>query len=381
MKTANPNKVQKSSSPTVAEDPRWARIVARDKTADGHLWYSVSTTGVYCRPSCPSRLANPTNVQIHDTLESAKATGLRPCKRCKPDGASIEAENAALVAKACRIIEESEEELPLQELAHAIGRSPSYFHRIFKATTGLTPKDYAAGHRAKKIRQRLATGNTVTEAIYDAGFNSSGRFYEKSTDILGMTPSQYRAGGANEEIRFAVGQTSLGAILVASSKKGVASILLGDDPDDLVRNLQDRFPKAHLIGADRDYETLIAKVVGLVETPGTSLNLPLDVRGTAFQQRVWQALQEVPVGETVSYAEIARRIGSPNAVRAVASACAANNLAVAIPCHRVVRMDGSLSGYAWGVERKRVLLDRELSRRNSDSKAKEAQGSNREVMA
>jgi len=370
MKTATPNTTLSLASPSVADDPRWARIVARDKAADGHFWYSVSTTGVYCRPSCPSRIANPKNVQIHDSLESAKATGFRPCRRCKPDGASIEAENAELVAKACRVIEESEEELALEELSGVIGRSPSYFHRIFKTVTGLTPKDYAAAHRAKKLRQRLASGNTVTEALYDAGFSSSGRFYEKSTDMLGMTPSRYRAGGADEEIRFAVGQTSLGAILVASSGKGVAAILLGDDPDELVRNLKDRFPKAHLIGADRDYEALIAKVVGLVETPGRGLNLPIDVRGTAFQQRVWQALQKVPAGETVSYAELARRIGSPKAVRAVASACAANNLAVAIPCHRVLRMDGSLSGYAWGVERKRALLGREQSQRTSDSKAR-----------
>jgi AraC family transcriptional regulator of adaptative response/methylated-DNA-[protein]-cysteine methyltransferase len=354
-----PTKTQKSALPSVADDPRWARIVARDKTADGDLWYSVSTTGVYCRPSCPSRIANPKNVQLHNSLESAKATGFRPCKRCNPDGASVAAENAALVAKACRIIEESEEEPSLEELADEIGRSPSYFHRVFKATTGLTPKDYAAGHRARKVRQGLASGNTITEAIYDAGFNSSGRFYEKSTDMLGMTPSRYRAGGADEEIRFAVGQTSLGAILVASSKKGVAAILLGDNPDGLVRNLQDRFPKAHLIGADSDYEALIARVVGFVETPGTGLSLPLDVRGTAFQQRVWQALQEIPAGTTVSYSELAQRIGSPRAVRAVAGACAANNLAVAIPCHRVVRNDGSVSGYAWGVERKRALLDRE----------------------
>jgi AraC family transcriptional regulator of adaptative response/methylated-DNA-[protein]-cysteine methyltransferase len=271
----------------------------------------------------------------------------------------MEAENAGLVEKACRMIEESEEEISLEELADAIGLSSSYFHRIFKVVTGLTPKAYAAGHRAKKVREGLAAGNTVTEAIYDAGFSSSGRFYEKSTDMLGMTPSRYRAGGADEEIRFAVGQTSLGAMLVASSRKGVAAILLGDDPDELVRNLQDRFPKAHLIGADRDYEALVAKIVGLVETPGTGLNLPLDVRGTAFQQRVWRALREVPGGETISYAEVARRIGSPKAVRAVASACAANHLAVAIPCHRVVRMDGSLSGYAWGIERKRELIRRE----------------------
>jgi AraC family transcriptional regulator, regulatory protein of adaptative response / methylated-DNA-[protein]-cysteine methyltransferase len=353
----------KPTPPSVADDPRWARIVARDKTADGRLWYSVSTTGVYCRPSCPSRTANPENVQLHDTLESAQATGFRPCKRCNPDGPSIECENAALVAKACRIIERSEEEPSLEELADAVGRSPSYFHRMFKAATGVTPKEYAAAHRAKRVRQGLASGNSVTEAIYDAGFNSSGRFYEKSTDMLGMTPSQYRAGGTNEEIKFAVGQTSFGAILVASSKKGVAAILLGNDPDELVRNLQDRFPKAHLIGADQDYEALVARVVAFVEKPEIGLDLPLDVRGTAFQQRVWRALQEIPVGETVSYAEIARRIGRPKAVRAVASACAENNLAVAIPCHRVVRVDGSLSGYAWGVERKRALLDREGSQK------------------
>jgi AraC family transcriptional regulator, regulatory protein of adaptative response / methylated-DNA-[protein]-cysteine methyltransferase len=352
---------QKTTHTAVRDDPRWARIVARDRTADGHFWYSVATTGVYCRPSCPSRTANPKNVQMHDSLQAAKATGFRPCKRCNPDGLSIDGENAAIVAQACRLIEQSEEEPSLNDLAEAVCRSASYFHRMFKATTGLTPKDYAAAHRAAKVRQSLECGNSVTEAIYDAGFNSSGRFYEKSTRMLGMTPSQYRCGGADEEIHFAVGETSLGAILVASSKKGVASILLGNDPDELVRNLQDRFPKAHLIGADRDYEVLVARVVGFVESPGLGLDLPLDVRGTAFQQRVWQALQEIPLGQTVSYAEIARRIGAPKAVRAVAGACAANNLAVAIPCHRVVRNDGLLSGYAWGVERKRVLLNREAA--------------------
>ena len=347
------------NSPSVADDPRWARIVARDKTADGQLWNSVSTTGVYCRPSCPSRLPNPRNVRIHDSLESARATGLRPCKRCHPDGPSIDAGNAALVAKACRMIAESEAEPSLEALADAIGRSPSHLHRIFKGVTGLTPKEYAAAHRAKKVRRGLSSGHNVTETIYDAGFNSSGRFYERSTDMLGMTPSQYRAGGTNEEIRFAVGQTSLGALLVASSTKGVAAILLGGDPDELVRDLQDRFPKAHLVGGDRDYERLVARVVGFVEAPGIGLDLPLDVRGTVFQQRVWKALREIPAGETVSYAELARRIGSPGAVRAVANACAANNLAVAIPCHRVVRNDGGLSGYAWGVERKAALLRKE----------------------
>ncbi len=347
------------SAAATESDPRWAQVASRDRTADGQFWYSVATTGIYCRPSCPSRTANPKNVGLHATLAEAMATGFRPCKRCNPDGLSNEAENAALVAKACRIIEESEEEPSLDDLAEAVGRSPSYFHRLFKSTTGLTPKDYAAAHRAAKVREGLSVGQSITEAMYDAGYNSSGRFYEKSTEMLGMTPSRYRAGGVNEEICFAVAESSLGAILVASSQKGVASILLGDDPDALVRNLQDRFPKARLVGADREYEALVAQVIGFVEAPGIGLNLPLDVRGTAFQQRVWRALREIPAGETVSYAEIARRIGSPKAVRAVAGACAANNLAVAIPCHRVVRNDGALSGYAWGVDRKRTLLDRE----------------------
>jgi AraC family transcriptional regulator of adaptative response/methylated-DNA-[protein]-cysteine methyltransferase len=320
----------------------------------------VATTGIYCRPSCPSRVANPKNVQLHDTLEEARATGFRPCKRCNPDGLSLDAENAALVAKACRLIENSEEEPGLNDLASAVERSPSHFHRLFKAATGLTPKDYADAYRATRVREGLMTSNSVTEAIYDAGFNSSGRFYEKSTEMLGMTPTQYRSGGVNEDIRFAVGECSLGTLLVASSKKGIAAILLGGEPDN-VRELQDRFPKARLIGADRDYEALVARVVGFIEAPGQGFDLPLDIRGTAFQHRVWRALQDIPAGRTVSYAEIAGRIGSPKAVRAVAGACAANNIAVVIPCHRVVRRDGSLSGYAWGVERKRVLLDREAA--------------------
>ncbi len=347
---------------SVADDPRWARIAARDKSADGHLWYSVLTTGVYCRPSCPSRLANPKNVQLHDSLESAKATGFRPCKRCKPDRASVDAENALLVAKACRLIEESEEEPSLDDLAQAVGRSAGHFHRTFKALTGVTPKAYAAAHRAREVRGGLASGRTITQTFHEAGFGSSGRFYEKSMDILGMTPTKYRAGGADEVIKFAVGQTSLGAVLVASTEKGVAAILLGDDPDKLVRELQDRFPRARLIGADANYEALIARVVALVEAPGIGLDLPLDIRGTAFQKRVWDALRNLPAGATASYTEVARRIGAPGAVRAVARACAANKLAVVVPCHRVVRSDGSLSGYAWGVERKRALLERETER-------------------
>jgi AraC family transcriptional regulator, regulatory protein of adaptative response / methylated-DNA-[protein]-cysteine methyltransferase len=342
-------------------DPRWARVLARDRSADGKLWYSVATTGVYCRPSCPSRAANPGNVGLHDSLTEAKATGFRPCKRCNPDGPSADVENAAIIARACRLIEGSEEVPSLTGLAKAVNLSTGYFHRLFKSITGLTPKDYAEAHQAFRVRDGLAKGHSVTEAMYDAGFNSSGRFYEKSKNMLGMTPTQYRAGGANEDIRFAVGQSSLGAVLVASSDKGVASILIGDDPDELVRDLEDRFPKARLVGGDKEYESLVVEVVSFVEAPQIGLNLPLDVRGTAFQRRVWQALQDIPVGQTSSYSEIARKIGAPKSVRAVAGACAANNIAVAIPCHRVVRNDGALSGYAWGVERKRELVAREAT--------------------
>jgi AraC family transcriptional regulator of adaptative response/methylated-DNA-[protein]-cysteine methyltransferase len=351
---------QPAHQPTATEqDPRWARIVARDRSADGAFWYSVATTGVYCRPSCASRTANPKNVRLHDTIEQAKAAGFRPCKRCNPDGLSQEAANAILIEKACRLIESSEDLPSLAELAESAGLSPGYFHRLFRAETGLTPKGYAAAHRAGRIRQELLKAGSVTEAIYGAGFNSSGRFYEKSAGMLGMTPTRYRAGGTEEEIRFAVGQSSLGAILVASSATGVVSITLGDDPEALVRALQDRFAKARLVGDDPGYEALVARVVGFVEAPALGLDLPLDIRGTAFQQRVWQALRDIPAGETASYAEVARRIGAPSAVRAVAGACANNNIALAIPCHRVVRTDGALSGYRWGVARKRALLDRE----------------------
>lgn len=350
-----------AANTAVTHDPRWARIIARDRTVDGQFWYSVSTTGIYCRPSCASKLANPKNVRLHETLEQARETGFRPCKRCHPEGLSPEAQSATVIAQACRLIEQSAITPSLNQLANAADLSPSHFHRLFKSITGLTPHAYAAARRTARVRKQLSTGQTVTEAIYDAGFNSNGRFYENSHAMLGMTPTQFRAGGFNEEIRFAIGQCSLGAILVASSLRGVASILIGDDPEALARDLQDRFPKAKLIGGDADYESRVARVVGFVEAPRLGLDLPLDVRGTAFQQRVWQALREIPSGKTATYSDIARKIGAPKSTRAVAGACAANAIALAIPCHRVTRNDGALSGYRWGVERKRVLLEREGS--------------------
>ena len=341
------------------KDPRWQTVIARDRTADGRFFYSVKSTGIYCRPSCGARIPKPENVQFHNTAELAEQAGFRPCKRCKPDQLPLARQHAAAIAAVCRSIESSAEMPALDELAAQAGLSSYYFHRLFKSMTGLTPKAYASAHRAQRIRSQLRESETVTEAIFDAGYNSSSRFYEKSGQMLGMTPTAYRAGGADTEIRFAVGECSLGSILVASSNLGVCAILLGNDPGLLVRDLQDRFPKSNLIGGDHVYDQLVARVVGYVEMPHLGLDLPLDIRGTAFQQRVWQALREIPLGMTASYTDIANRIGLPKAVRAVAQACGANALAVAIPCHRVVRSDGNLSGYRWGVERKRALLTQE----------------------
>ena len=341
------------------QDPRWAAIVARDTKADALFVYGVKTTGVYCRPSSASRLPRPENVEFFDSPAQAEAAGYRPSKRAAGDQTQLAAHHAQIVADACRHIEQAETPPSLDVLARLAGLSSFHFHRVFKAITGLTPKGYASALRSRKVRVGLKGEHSVTDAVYGAGFNSNSRFYESADQLLGMKPSDYKAGGTNSEIHFAVGQCSLGAILVAQSQRGVCAILLGDDPDTLVRDLQDQFPKADLVGADRHFEQLIAQVVGFVEAPALGLNLPLDLRGTAFQERVWQALRDIPVGSTASYAQIAQRIGAPTSFRAVAQACGANHLAVAIPCHRVVRSNGELSGYRWGVERKRQLLERE----------------------
>lgn len=348
-----------NETPTPTEsDRRWQAVMARDRAHDGQFVYSVRTTGVYCRPSCAARRARPENVCFHDGPAEAERAGFRPCRRCRPDQAADP--HTTIVAAMCRRIEQADEPPSLEQLAVAAGFSPSYFHRLFKAVTGVTPRAYAAAHRTRRVREQLARGDgTVTEAIYAAGFNSSGRFYELSDQMLGMTPTDYRAGGANADIHFAIGHCSLGAVLVARSARGICAILMGDEPEPLVRDLQDRFPKARLIGGDAGFEHLVAAVIAHVEEPARGVDLPLDVRGTAFQQRVWQALRQIPPGTTTTYSELARNIGCPKAVRAVAGACAANALAVVIPCHRVVRTDGSLSGYRWGVERKRTLLKRE----------------------
>ena len=338
---------------------RWEAVQRRERDADGQFWYSVSSTGVYCRPSCGARPALRKNVAFHASCAEAEAAGFRPCLRCKPDQPPLAERQAELVARACRMIEAAEEMPDLDSLAAACGVSRFHFHRLFKAHTGITPKAYASAERNRRLQGGLAGAPSVTEAIYAAGYNSSGRFYATASQVLGMTPTSYRAGGSGAAIRFAIGACSLGAILVAATGKGICAILMGDDPDQLARDLQDRFPKAELRGAEADFEATVARVVGLVEAPALGLDLPLDVRGTAFQQRVWQALREIPCGQTVSYGELAARLGLPAGARAIAGACAANPVAVAIPCHRVVRNDGSISGYRWGVERKHALLARE----------------------
>ena len=343
----------------VVADPRWAQLLGRDASADGHFFYSVETTGVYCKPSCAARAPRPEHVAFHPDAPAAARAGFRPCKRCRPDGPSLEQERRTLVTELCRLIDAAETPPSLRELAQRAGLSPHHLHRIFKAVTGTTPRAYAAERRAERLRGALGAGAGVTQAIYAAGFGSSGRFYAASSELLGMTASDYRSGGGQRSIHFAVGQCSLGAILVAAAERGVCAILLGDDPEELVRDLERRFPRAELVGGDAEFERVVASVVGLVEAPHATLALPLELRGTLFQQRVWRALTEIPVGQTATYAELAQRIGAPAAIRAVARACAQNPLAVAIPCHRVVRKDGELAGYRWGIERKRALLERE----------------------
>jgi AraC family transcriptional regulator, regulatory protein of adaptative response / methylated-DNA-[protein]-cysteine methyltransferase len=341
------------------DDRRWAAVVARDKAADASFVTAVRTTGIYCRPSCTARRPLRENVSFYETNAEAEAAGYRPCKRCKPNAPAGEGEHIVKITEACRQIETAETAPKLSELAAHAGLSPHHFHRIFKAATGVTPKGYAVAHRQKRVREALQGDKSVTEAIYEAGFNSSGRFYAGATQSLGMKPGEFRAGGDNIEIRHATAPSSLGQTLVAATDKGVCAIFFGDDLEVLEQELRNRFPRAKLIAGDREFGKLVAKVVAFVEAPRKGIDLPLDVRGTAFQHQVWAALRDIPPGQTATYSDIARRIGKPAAVRAVGTACGANPVAVVIPCHRVLGSDGKLTGYRWGTARKRALLDRE----------------------
>ena len=356
--SASTSTAQRPVTPSL-DDARWAAFAARDATFDGQFFIAVETTGIYCRPSCPAKRAKRENVRFYATAAEAERAGFRPCKRCKPNEPSFVQQHAEKVRQACRLIETAEAEPKLDDLAAAVGLSPYHFHRVFKSVLGVTPKAYAAAHRSKRVREELGRSATVTAAIYGAGFNSNGRFYATSSETLGMTPNQFRAGAPDAEIKFAVGESSLGLVLIAASDKGVCAILFGDDPDGLARDLERQFPRARLVSDDPAFEQLTAKVIGFVEDPRRDLDLPLDIRGTAFQRRVWEALRRIPLGTTATYADIAKAIGAPKAVRAVGRACGSNPIALAIPCHRVVGSNGSLTGYRGGIERKRALLAKE----------------------
>jgi AraC family transcriptional regulator, regulatory protein of adaptative response / methylated-DNA-[protein]-cysteine methyltransferase len=341
------------------EAAKWAAVQRRDPQADGHFFYSVATTGVYCWPSCAARPARRENVGFHSSPEAAERAGFRPCKRCKPTLPPRAEREAALVASACRRIEAADGVPSLADIATDSGVSANHFHRLFKRITGVTPKAYADAHRQRQVQSELRAGRSVTDTIYEAGFNSSGRFYEAAPAMLGMTPSAYRAGGSGEEIHYATGKCSLGRVLVGATARGICAIQLGDSVGALEAELATRFPKAKRLPAGPALADALAVIVRMVDAPNGSIDLPLDIRGTAFQRRVWEALRAIPPGATATYTEVAKQLGNPAAVRAVAGACAANALAVVIPCHRVIAVDGKLAGYRWGVERKRQLLAKE----------------------
>lgn len=338
---------------------RWRAVCANDRRADGCFVYAVRTTGIYCRPGCVSRQPRRSNVVFFDTGTAAAEAGYRPCKRCLPNGRSRADRHRELVVRACRRIDSEPGRASLADLAAAAGLSPGHFHRLFREQTGLTPHQYERARRDERLRCALATGMPVTRALSEAGHDAGGSGHARATGALGMSPSRYRRGGAGSTIRFAIGQATLGAVLVAGAERGLCAIALGDDPEALINGLQARFSRASLVADEAGFAAHVARVIGFVETPSRGLDLPLDIRGTVFQRRVWRALCEIPLGRTASYADIARAIGAPGSARAVAAACGANPLALAVPCHRVVRSDGGLSGYRWGVERKRALLARE----------------------
>ncbi len=330
----------------------WTAFEARDRAYDGRVFGAVRTTGVYCKPSCPARRPKREHVEFFADAEAARAAGYRACLRCKPDEVG---RDRIAVAKAVAMIEAADEGVSLDEVAAAVGYAPHHFHRLFKRATGVTPAAYARGLRARRAAHALTSEETVTEAIYEAGYSAPSRFYETANARLGMTPSAWKRGGAGVTIRWTVAETSLGPLLIAATDKGLCRLAFDESALDLAR----RFPAAEIVQGGAALASLAARVVAEVETPGRDLDLPLDVQGTAFQEAVWQALRAIPAGETRSYAQIAAAAGKPGAVRAAGTACGANHVPVIIPCHRVQRADGSMGGYAYGVDRKRALLKRE----------------------
>jgi len=342
------------------DESRWQAVVTREPEADGHFFLGVKTTGIYCRPVCPSRMPNRQNVQFFDDDQAAEAAGYRPCKRCKPQAMEEADASVQAIIQTCRIIEEAEQQPSLQQLADEVGLSKYHFHRLFKKIVGVTPRQYAAEKRTQRVREELQKETAVTDAMYKAGFESSSRFYETAASSLGMKPREYLLGAPGLSIRYAIKQSYLGWVLVAATDRGICNIEFGNTPQNLQARLESRFPQAKLEAGDPQFEQSVSQVLAFLERPQQGLQLPLDIQGTAFQQRVWSALREIPAGSTASYGDVAAQIGKPTAARAVAGACAANKIAVAIPCHRVVRSDGGLGGYRWGLSRKQAILDREV---------------------
>lgn len=343
----------------VSDDARWAALTGRDGRADGAFWFGVVTTGIYCAPSCPARRPRRENVRYFDAADAAARAGFRPCKRCRPDHPP-----GQRIADICRWIEARDEMPDLAAMAREAGLSAGHFHRIFRRALGVTPKAFTDAVLARRVRAGLDGGSSVTGAIYDAGFAGASAFYQAAGARLGMTPTTWRKGGAGVRIRWAVGEGALGKVLVAATERGICAIALGDDAGDLVGDLGRRFPKAAIEPAEPGsaFDGWVQRTIALVDRPGAGFGLPLDIQGTAFQEKVWRALRAIPPGDTATYAGIAAAIGRPGAARAVAGACAANPVAVAIPCHRVVRANGELSGYRWGVARKRALLEKEAGK-------------------
>lgn len=359
------NRSTQSAVPSIkvftGDDQRWQAVVARDPAADGHFFYAVSSTGVYCRPGCAARLPKRENVSFHASCAAAERAGFRACKRCKPNRPALAQRQREMIETVCRMIERGETALNLDTLAEYAGMSRFHFQRTFKKMVGITPKQFQQSLRNAQVKQSLQNENNVTAAIYAAGFNSSGHFYADAKNVLGMTPQKFRNGGAGITIRYGTLQCALGILLLAATENGICCIELGDCSQELADGLRRRFARAQVMPMDAQVKQWLQALVQFIERPAGALELPLDIQGTAFQHQVWQALREIPSGQTASYTEIAARIGKPRAVRAVATACASNPLALIIPCHRVIRSNGELAGYRWGIERKQQLLQREAA--------------------
>lgn len=350
---------------TALDHQRWRAVLARDRASDGRFVFAVRTTGIVCRPSCGARHPRRENVAFFDTLDAALGRGFRPCKRCHPERAD---DASDLAAAACRIVGQADPLPSVGELAEAIGVTPVKLLRLFNASIGLTPKAYISAERARRLREGLRSAGSVTAAFHEAGFGSSSRFYDTAEARLGMPPRSYRAGGVGIEITYATGTSTLGVVAVAATARGVCAIELGDTAADVVARLMSRFPKAALRAGGPEFRQTVSDAIAAVERPERATRLPLDVQGTAFQEQVWRALRSIPPGRTTTYAELAGRLGRPSAARAVATAVAANPVAVLIPCHRVVRTGGGLGGYRWGIDRKRKILARETAERSKTSK-------------